>query len=67
MAPSLKNVAGSVAISVGMNALGIARDVAAEKNFKEAALRSLKRTGGDVLGNVFQSITGGGSDYAKTK
>lgn len=57
LAPTLKNVAELVIKTVGKNALNLPRDVAVGKNFKEVALGGLKRMSGDILRNVFDSIT----------
>lgn len=59
MALAQKNVAGSVAKTMGKNALNVTTDVASGVSFKDAALGGFKRTGGKILGDVFETITGG--------
>lgn len=65
-APMLKTVAKSAAKTVGRNALGVVSDIAAGKNFKEAAMGGLRNVGGEVLGDVFEAVSAGGRQRGNT-
>lgn len=60
VAPTLKSVGKSALSSLGKQAMGVAKDVLAGKNFKESALGGLRAAGGEMLDDTVQRIGGGG-------
>jgi hypothetical protein len=56
--PTLKNLASSAVKSIGRQALNVVGDVASGKDLKTSALSGLKNVGNEVMGDVFQAISG---------
>jgi hypothetical protein len=56
--PTLKNIASSAVKSIGKQALNVVGDVASGKDLKTSALSGLKNVGNEVMGDVFQALSG---------
>ena len=61
VAPTLKSVGKAALSSFGKQAVGVAKDVLAGRDFKESALEGLKAAGGDMLDEGISAMTSGGA------
>ena len=60
VAPTLKSVGKAALSSLGKQAVGVAKDVLAGRDFKESALEGLKTAGGELLDEGVSALSSGG-------